>query len=359
MRAFTAAVVLGSWIMAGDAAIGKEEELPRTPSTIIKACVHRGQVYTLLLKQNGKDMLRDIHRHTLGLPYSPKGIQSLRIRYDWSESLFHIWDDTLFCTRSSLSHQMPLKATRLSNFATASDDPESPNPWNTLSLGPVRLLAITNAKTMSGFSVDLSPTDDASSAFTVGADRKLFVFLAWKEKMRLWTGRIPKVLPEADSRNQEDIRWDHWTEKPGRIPNPKPLWQVQTHVEGPFFAYQDKDDYLFVTDKGEVHCLPSKGNSKGTMCLWKDPRRPVRLLVEDTASGTTWAFAPRKDPKDKTLDDIFFALAKKIEPIKYDPTRLSPLDRRKPLETALAHARFLVTLQKIDPVGKPSKPRKK
>jgi hypothetical protein len=233
---------------------------------------------------------------------------------------------------------------RLSNFGKKPQ--KEWEPWNCLGLDPINGLAIQHAVHM-GFDPDFSRTRDARFGFTIGGESQLALFLAWKGRLTLWTGKVPKVAKDYEIIHPP-IRWDRWVEKEGKMADPKPARVVDTDIKNEqFFAYQDKTHYLFVTESGQVHCLPRDGTDKRTEVIWKDAKRPVRLLLEDNATGTTWAFAPRKDASDNKLSDIYFPLAKTIKPIDFDAKALPAWDLKKPMDMALAHARFLVKQKKV------------
>jgi hypothetical protein len=263
------------------------------------------------------------------------------------DSTFHIDDDTFFTADGFLHLHVVLGATRLSNLEEKSPKDYS-EKWLGLRIPHLIGVAVDNAKRL-GLQPDLSATCDATHAFSIEPGGKLFVFLAWKGRLTLWTGRLPKVRKTFDL-DQPPIRWD------AEIPELKVATEIKNER---FFAYQDKRHWYFVTDSGKVHRLARDGEHSATECIWKDTKRPVRMLVEDNATGKTWAFAPRKDRSDKKLPDVYFPLAKKIEPVEYDSTKLPAWDLGKPLAMALAHARFLLKEKKVSIEDKKVKPPEK
>jgi hypothetical protein len=330
---------------------------PGSLSPVIASCVHRGNVYAVTGRRDGAALFYFLQRRKLTV-VPPDRAEELRIGFWQYEAQFHISNDTFFGTGGFLHHRVGLNATRLSNLDSKSKGEFPWREWTPLSLDPMQRLAIRNAKRM-GFNPDFSPTKDASFAFTIGQGSKLFVFLAWKRRLSLWSGKLPTVSPKFERTQPPPIRWDNWVEEKETAPDPKPFREVETQIREPFFAYQNKTHYLFVTESGQVHCLLRQDKEKKTECVWKDAKRPVRLLLEDNATGTTWAFAPRKDARDKERTDVYFPLGKKITPIAYDAAQLPKWDTGRPLEMALAHARFLVKQKKIDPAEKKPAPAPK
>jgi hypothetical protein len=246
-----------------------------------------------------------------------------------------------------------ISTTRLSNFAAYKSEEKlrrnTRDLFNHLEIEPLTELIAPHG---AGVWADLSPLKDAHFAFTLDSERKLCVFLAWNGRLRLWTGKAPKVPPRK-------IAWDNKDPRDGKWATPKPTFEIPTDIRDRFFAYQDKVNWYFVTESGEIHVLPREGKPRRTKRVWEDLDRPVRMLVEDNATGKTWAFAPRKDRSDKEPPDVYFPLAKKMEPVEYDSTKLPAWDLGKPLALALAHARFLVKEKKVTLDEKKPKPADK
>jgi hypothetical protein len=349
MCALTASLL--AWPLLASTIFPWEEEEPKpgAPTSVIASCIHRGHVYAVTARKEKAFPVDDFfyllqRRKLAAVP--PDRMEELRI-YLQGAYLFHISGDTFFGTCGLIDHRARLSSLRLSHLDLSGKAPALNRVWIGLSIAPMQRLAIRYGKGW-GINPDFSATKDAHFAFTIGRDSKLLVFLAWKGLLSLWSGKLPRV-PEKDGLDLPRIHWDNWVQKhEEESPDPKPFRQLSTQIQKPFFASQDRTDYLFVTESGQVHCLPRQGMLKKTECIWKDARRPVRLLLEDNATGTTWAFAPRKDPRDKDLADVYFSLGSIITPIAYDPAGLPKWNLRKPLEMATAHARFLVKQKKVE-----------
>jgi hypothetical protein len=284
-------------------------------------------------------------------------LQKLEIPHTEFADQLHIHDNSVFCTDGFLHFGVGFQATRLSNL-TDKQEGEYWRYWTGMRIHPLFDLGMKHSRFDRLTNPDFSGTRDATYAFTIDPDGKLFLFLAWKGRLRIWSGKVPKIKKEMDLSSK--LQWDTGKDRKDIADDPKPFRVVETDIKGRFFfAYQDKSNRYFVTDTGRVLLLPRQGMAKRTECIWEDLRRPVRLLVEDNATGKTWAFAPRKDRSDKKLPDVYFPLAKKIEPVEYDSTKLPAWDLGKPLAMALAHARFLVKEKKVNLDEKKPKPADK
>jgi hypothetical protein len=342
------------------AAVAQSEEQPKeklgAPSRVIATCVAKGQVYALNRERDGH-MFCYLQRASLTPPGRQARVQKLPIPHSEWESAFHIHKDTYYGTNAFIHFATVLNGTRLSNLKEKHKR-EYWEHWTTMRISPLWLLGVKNSKFRDG-DFDYSGTREATYAFTIDPDGKLFVFLAWKKRLSIWSGKAPRV-DEEEPPSYSVIRWDNWKEKKATVPDPKPFRVVETDIENQYFlAYQDKSDWYFVTDTGRVLRLPRNDKAKRTECIWEDLRRPVRLVLEDNATGKTWAFAPRKDNRGKKVPDVYFPLAQKIEPVQYDSTKLPAWDLGKPLAMALAHARFLLKEKKVSLDEKKPKPADK
>jgi hypothetical protein len=348
-------VVFGlAWPCAAD--WRKKAELG-APGQVVVCCLHEGHVYALTTRKGGDpyvmDVLYCLQRGELKPVDKDAPIDELLAPSGRCGGDFHVWGDAFIGLHNKVNTHSTMSAMRLSNFDA---DPEPPTEesrdyrerWNGLNLYPQRYLAFRHSYDFTD-SMAASGTDDARQGFTVDADGKLYTFMAWNGRLYLWTGKFPKVAPK-NRLHHSQITWDNWKGKEEETPKPKPAFVIDTDIKPKetFFSYQDRTHYLFVTESGQVHSLPRKGKPEKSELVWNDKRRPVRLLIDDAATGATWAFAPRVDPKkDRDVKDVFFRLADKIEPIEYDPADTSKIDRRKPLDSALSHARFLAKLKKL------------
>ena len=273
----------------------------------------------------------------------PAKIQTRRIQTSSWPIAPHLWNGRFLTSEMALLRSA-LWAFCLSNYDNPEPRTSDGDGWNTVNLYPSHNIAMRNMRHSMD---DGSLYADARQGFTIDPDGKLYVFVAWKGRLTMWTGKMPKVKGKSVLHHPR-IVWDNWKEVKEERPDPSAALVVQTGVKETFFSYQDKTHYLFVTESGQVHSLPRKGKPEKTELVWQDKRRPVRLLIEDSATGTTWAFAPRTDPKkDKDVKDVFFPLAHKIETVEYKPADAGTIDRRKPLESALSHARFLTKQKKL------------
>jgi hypothetical protein len=330
-----------------------QEEKPGAQYRIIVAVHHEGNTYTVAGKPGDRtDPVFDfLQRQGPAVFGERESFSESRIR-NARPAFFHVWDDAFLGGGGYVHTRSRLKVTRLRNLGAGPEPPDDGRydpPWNSLSLDPLSAIVFRQSKG-GGFGLDTSATDGARSGFTVDAGGKIRVFMAWRGEMQTWTGMLPKIKGPFTLRHPQ-IVWDGWKAEEGVAPHPPPAFRVKTALKGTFCAYQDETHFFFVTESGEVHSLPRMDRPRETKLIWYDRRRPVCLLLEDTESGTTWAFAPRADSKaDKGVADVYFPLAKEIVPVEYDLAETGKIDRAKPLATAAAHARYVAKHKKL---GKP------
>jgi hypothetical protein len=71
---------------------------------------------------------------------------------------------------------------------------------------------------------------------------------------------------------------------------------------------------------------------------WTDEKRPIRAVITDTASGKGFAFAL---PAGKEGDPVYFELAAKVQPQKFDPKTIKAVTVEEPLKTVLEYTQVL------------------
>ncbi len=139
------------------------------------------------------------------------------------------------------------------------------------------------------------------------------------------------------------------------------LWQA-TWKEGekfdssfqePFQAYQQGEDYYFLTRSGKLYraAKSDKGPRRMT-ALWDDPRRPARLVLQDAGSGRLFALVPARPGKPDELSYVELGPRLVFQP--YDPTIITRVEKPAEHKLAIEFARFLIAkkLIRLKPEGK-------
>ena len=102
--------------------------------------------------------------------------------------------------------------------------------------------------------------------------------------------------------------------------------------------------------KGRISKLLSvveKATDRTAKPLWIDAKRPIRAVITDTASSSSYAFVEPAKPDDKQAQRVYFQLAEKLEPHSYHPKPIKGIKADEPLKAVLEYARVLLDDGKI------------
>jgi hypothetical protein len=161
----------------------------------------------------------------------------------------------------------------------------------------------------------------------------LLMFVLGGGKMRVWQG--------SGKWSEKTANWEtEWKRKAEE--------DVAAGFLEPFFAYSAGDTYFFVTVSGKLFAAPKPDEGvRDAEAVWRDVRQPIRVVLTDTASQTTFAFT-RPDPDEGGKgESVYFPLANKLRPTAYDPDRLPKVKVEGPLKEVLPLAQFLLAEKRI------------
>jgi hypothetical protein len=177
---------------------------------------------------------------------------------------------------------------------------------------------------------------DAHFDFLPTSKQSCLLFLLWKGNISVWKAEAKW------SKERGFWGWHEWQLTWSKTP----IEQFTPGFREWFQVYGGKDgSYYFVTQSGKfyVSSKPAKGERKAE-AVWTDAKVPIKTVISDTASGKEFAFAL---PAGKTGQPVYFELAGKITPIKFDPKAIKLPKVEEPLKTVLGYARFLLAEKKI------------
>jgi hypothetical protein len=191
--------------------------------------------------------------------------------------------------------------------------------------------------------------------FLPAADRKVYLFRAWKGQLLVWRGK--QALDRLDLADEEGTgtRWENEVKTEGGDFNYPPLARLRTELSEPFLAHGDASHFFFVTRSGQIHGCARTAIGGRTRVIWQDPRRPVRLLLTDAATDRTFAFA-YPDRPSADAPDVYFPLAEKIVPTALKRDANSPAAAETTEDAMRAAARVLIDAGKI---ARPTRPGEK
>ena len=127
----------------------------------------------------------------------------------------------------------------------------------------------------------------------VGRDR-LFLFLAWEDKIRVWE----ETHDPAFGSPQE------WRGEPRSL---APLFSIASDWAEPFYVLGSPPDLLFVTESGRLYGWHAFGTPDQQMVTHWQSAQQIHTLIADYDTEKTWAFASPASGSLK-LKSVYFAL---------------------------------------------------
>jgi hypothetical protein len=179
---------------------------------------------------------------------------------------------------------------------------------------------------------DLTPIPEHYFDFLPTGKDTVLLFLLSKGKMVVWQGRGQLVDKRKEIAIGRDAWEISWSKEPMATLTPAFLeW---------FQVYPGKDGgFLFLTESGKLYSSPKPEKGEGKIeASWTDEKRPIRAVVADTAGGKEFAFAP---PAGKEGEPVYFELAARVQPRKFDPKNIKPVALEDPLKTVLEYTQVL------------------
>jgi hypothetical protein len=226
------------------------------------------------------------------------------------------------------------------------------------SLDPIaNLFRVDESKRIGESLVTLKPPrknafDDSHFDFLPDGKNRVLAFLRAKERIQVWSGRIPILRKGTHGVDLEKwlegITWANTPQKKADdepvIVVPRPTMEIQTEMNEPFITHRANDTFLFVSKSGKLYACPDQGKNLKTSVVWDEPENPITTLVSDTLSGKTFAFTRSKQKKK----DVFFELRDKISPQGYDASRIPALSASAPLRSIAGYVRLLAEKGRIE-----------
>ena len=157
----------------------------------------------------------------------------------------------------------------------------------------------------------------------------LLLFLLWKRELRAWRGEWVDMTDPEKAR----VKWAQ-----------EPVLRITTFFDEPFnfYLYGTSACLFLVTETGQLYVSRASENGERKFeVVWNDPERPIRVMISDAESGKDYAFAPAPSDRPEEGQCVYFELAEKVKPVRYDLSRLKPVKVVKPLRTVLPYARLL------------------